>query len=355
MPFTFERFVALTAALAAAGSALHGCGSNAGSNSPATTEGRPNDAGSGGDGPLPGGGGAFSGGRVGDAGAGGSSDGVGGRETVTGGSWSGEGGEGGAGGESGAHDPGGSAAGTAGASTNAGADAGVNGGEAGASGGEGGAGSPDGTGGRVRRPGTGGYPASGGQAGAGEAGSGGVAGSGGEAGAANEVCYGEVGSPECWTLPYDECPKATWGSTMSDACYQNEIMLHDGAAAALIECFQEISVVDRCGAEMRPAIDECTRELASRACPTSAATEACTTGLVVDGEGTLPSPVANCTDGTLTTELCISALSVVSSYTLPDVARCADPTGEYSSIVSGTCAERIEECVFPHEPLYPWQ
>jgi hypothetical protein len=350
MPFTFERFVALTAALAAAGSALHGCSSNSDSNSQVATEGRPKDSGYGGDGPLAGAGGAASAGTIGDAGAGGSSDGVGGRDTPVGGSWSGEGG---VGGESGAQDPGGSDAGAAGVSNNASAGAATEGGAAGASGGEGGAGSNDGTGGR-RRSSTGGQPVSGGEGGTGEAGFGGEADSGGAAGAGSEVCYGQGENPGCWTLPEDECPLVDWDPMMA-SCYQHEVMLNAGAEAALIGCFQEIPLLDQCGTEMESAIDECIQEIASGACPTSAATEACTTGLVLDEGGTLPSPVANCTDGTLTTELCISALSVVSSYALPYVAGCADPTGEYSGIVTGTCAERIEKCVFPHDPLYPWQ
>jgi hypothetical protein len=142
---------------------------------------------------------------------------------------------------------------------------------------------------------------------------------------------------------------------MMATCYQHEYTLHSRAEEELIACFSEIQIADQCGPEIETAIDECIQEIASGACPTDAATEACTTGLVLDGGGTLPSPVDNCTDGTLTTELCISALSVVATYALPDVARCADPTGEYMETVTGTCAARVAECVFPNVPLYDWQ
>jgi hypothetical protein len=141
---------------------------------------------------------------------------------------------------------------------------------------------------------------------------------------------------------------------MMASCLQHEGTLHAGARDLLIGCFSEIQIADQCGSEIGIAIDQCIQEIASGACPTNAAEEACTTGLVLDGGGTLPSPVDNCTDGTLTTELCISALSVVASYSMAYVARCADPLGEYTT-VTGTCAERIEKCVFPDDPLYPWQ
>jgi hypothetical protein len=59
-----------------------------------------------------------------------------------------------------------------------------------------------------------------------------------------------------------------------------------------------------------------------------------------------------CTDGTLTQANCTTALSAVNSASLQDVVTCADPSGYYGHYFSGTCAERLQFCVFPHAQIY---
>jgi len=113
-----------------------------------------------------------------------------------------------------------------------------------------------------------------------------------------------------------------------------------------------VPITDACTVRAAVATDECERETLGRACPTAAASDACADGLDLGGS-VLPSPVVACDDGTLTLASCAKMLSTLAAGALENVVRCSDPAGEYGNVFSGTCAERLQQCIFPHGSLYP--
>ena len=313
MSISFERFVALTAALATASSVMAGCGDDDGTTNP----------GAGGTG-----GSAGKGGKAGRAGSGGTSAGAGsggkggtagkgaGGSSATGGfAGAGEGGEGAA------------AAGQAGMAAGSGGTS------------QGGSGGNEPTGGTSGESGTGGT-----LGGSGEAGQGGAGGV-----PPDEPCFGDEGLGYCFggpdgDIPSDECLSGPNPAFRS--CVYSESLLRAGVVDGHAACL--VPITDACTVRAAIATDECERETLRRACPTPAADDACANGL-----NTFPSPVVACSDGTLTLTSCAKMLSAVAPGALEDIVRCSDPAGEYGSVFSGTCAERLQQCIFPHAPLYP--
>lgn len=312
MSISFERFVALTAALAAASSVMAGCGDDDSTTNP----------GSGGKGGTAG--------KAGSAGRAGSSTGAG------------SGGKSGAGGKGGAPSTGGSA----------GAEEGGNG-AAPASAGEGGLPASGGTaqGGSSGNEPTAGAGAEGG-AGA-TPGSSGEAGQGGAGGAPEEPCFGDEGAGYCFGLPDGDVPSDECLSGPNPAfrsCVYSEALLRARVLDAHAACL--IPITDACTLRAAVATDECERETLRRACSTPQADDICANGFV-GSSSVLPSPVVACDDGTLTLATCAHMLSAVATAALENIVRCSDPAGEYGSVFSGTCAERLQQCIFPHGALYP--
>jgi hypothetical protein len=317
MRIAFDRFVALTAALAGAGSAVTACGSD-----PVSTQ-----AGTGGS--APNGGSAGKGGKGGTAGSAGRSTGAGGDG----------GGRAGAGGSSG-RNAGGSAGNDTGGSSGTGATT------SGSGGSDAGAGNDGGT------AGVGGI----GQGGEAPGGMGGEAGDGSEAGAGgapSDTCWGDLGIMDCsgLGLPSDECNfgrNPIWRS-----CTYGARDLRPGVLEGLGTCLASI-VDDSCTIEADEATYACETAAAAEACPTAEAAAACANGVSLGGGDTAPSPLAACTDGTLTLASCTELLSAVTLVALPEVVKCADPAGEYGGVLTGTCAERLHQCAFPRSAFYPW-
>lgn len=317
MSISFERFVALTAALATASSVMAGCGDDDGSTNPGT-------GGKGGT--------AGKGGSAGRAGKGGTSAGEG------------SGGKGGAGGKG------------SGGSMTSGGTAGE-GGEGAAAPAGGQAGTPSGTGGTAQGGSSGNEPTAGtpGESGAGGApANGGEAGQGGAGGApVEEPCFGDEGLGYCFGLPDGDVPSDECLSGPNPAfrsCVYSEGLLRAGVLDAHATCL--IPITDACTLRAAVATDECERETLRRACPTAAADDICANGIDLGGS-VLPSPLVACDDGTLTLTSCAKMLSAVATAELLDVVTCSDPAGEYGSVFSGTCVERLQQCIFPHGSLYP--
>jgi hypothetical protein len=310
MPIAFDRFVALTAALAGAGASVTGCGSD-----PVTHRG--GDAGSGGSKVS-----AGKGGKGGTAGAAGRS---------TGGTSSG--GKVGRGGSAG-RGTGGRAGAPIGGSENS-----ATGGAGGSTGGTSNGGSSGSSGGSS------GTDAQGGEAGDGMAGEAGAFAEGGAAGAPDDVCLGDVGISDCSTLglPTDECRSGR--NPVKLSCEAGTRFLRPGVLEGLGACLLGIGG-DACSVEAEQATAVCETSAAAAACPKPEAAQACQDGVILDGGGTIPSPLAVCTDGTLSLEGCTELLNVVTGASLPEVVLCADPAGEYSWLSAGTCAERLHLCTF---------
>lgn len=319
MSISFERFIGLTAALAAASTAVAGCGSD---DSPSASPA----GGSAGKGSAGKGGAAGKGGSAGKGGTSGKSGG-GTAGRATGGSSAmgnaGQGGEaalGGSGGTASGGRAGRGGAGTGGSSTGTGGNA-----EGGESGMQGTSGAP----------------------GAGEGGMTGEAGAG-----PVESCFGDEGVTRCGyltdPLPTDECLSGPNPAILS--CYYSEGLLRYGVLEGLGACLGQVT--DACTVRAAVATDACEKEALRRACVTAEAADVCENGLDLGGGSTLASPLSACDDGTLTLASCTQALSAITSGAYFDVVTCSDPASEYGSVFSGTCAERLQQCIFPHGPLY---
>jgi hypothetical protein len=111
---------------------------------------------------------------------------------------------------------------------------------------------------------------------------------------------------------------------------------------------------DACTGEAESKTYACENDVAQGACPTPEALDACANGIALEGGGTLASPLVACDDDTLTEESCTELLNAVNVAALPEVVHCADPAGEYAGTFTGSCAERLHHCVFPHSWMYPW-
>lgn len=317
MAISFDRFIALTAALATASSAIAGCDSD--------------------DDDLP----ATSGGSSGNSGG---SGGKGGR---AGGSAGGASGTGGSAASAGRHNDGGT---------------GARGGSMGISG-QGGETLLGGSGGE---PATSGTAGSAGQSGAGQAGAGETgagmggasAGAGTEAGAgaggAPELpCFGDEGVSDCnalpaGSLPSDEC---TSGPNMTIlSCFNAEPFVRPGVLEGLGACL--VPIPDACSDAAAAATLACENEAIERACPTTQAHDACQNGIDLGGGTTLASPLVACNDGTLTLTSCTQALSSLFSSELFNSVTCSDPANEFFPGFTGTCAELLHRCIFRHDPTY---
>ena len=354
MRIAFDRFVALTAALAGASAGVSACGSHGangefgtGGSGSAGIPGNGGGAGSGAGGTRPGSGSAKSNGS-----SGGSASTTGGIATSAGSA--------GEAGEAGSNTT--SEGGSGGSPPSAGGANDSSGGTGGASlageAGEGGTAEITHTGGKRATGGTakGGTASVGGAAGEGGAPMGGEAGSdgdqGGEGGASSEACLGDTGIDDCFALdlPSDECPG--W-SPVAISCYASTGGLRPGALEALGNCLIGITA-GACTSEAASATYACEEDVARRACPAPEALDACANGIALQGGGTVASPLVACNDATLTQESCTELLNAVNLSALPEVVTCADPAGEYGGDFSGTCAERLHNCVFPHSWLYAW-
>lgn len=315
MRIAFERFAALTAALATVGGALSACSSDNSGDQP------------GAGGTVKSAGGASSGGKNSGGKAG---------SSMTGGSHSGGASETGGTNEGGAS--GGSTTNTSGGSSN---EAGVSGWAGAESAGATGASSGGATSG-----GNGGL--TGGESSAGSAGDNAA----GAAGAPNEACLGDVGIADCsgLGLPTDECTDL---NPLLLSCVFSVQDLRQGVLQGLGQCLLSLTT-PLCTIETEDAVVACETQAAARACPTEAASDACANGISLQGGGTIAAPLSVCTDGTLTQQNCEQMLSAVTPMALPEVAKCADPAGEYGYISNGTCVERLHSCLFPHRSLYPW-
>lgn len=332
MAILFERFIALTAALATASAAVAGCGDDADSSATGARAGRGGKQGQGGSAHQGGSGalGGMSGKATGGQGASGgtSSQGAGGtlgargggagagQSAGTGGSAMGGSGTGGS--ETGGSETGGSETGGSGTggSMNAGA------------------------GGTDLEAGEGGMAGVAGEAGAGGEGAPGGAGAGG---APDESCFGDEGVSDCLSfpageLPTDECPSGPNPALLS--CWYSQDSLRPGVLEGLGECL--VQVTDACTFRAAEATNDCENEMLARACPTQAAIDLCDTGMDAGGE-TWPAPALGCTDGSLTKQSCTRALSTLQSSYISIMVACA-----LSTTFSGTCAERLHQCIFPH-------
>jgi len=313
MRIAFDRFVALTAALAGTGGAVSACGSD-----PVTHSSAGGRAGSSGNG-----------------GKGGSSAGTAGRSPGAGGDGGGRAGNGGSAGRS----AGGNAGAPRGGSAGSGAMAGSGGSTAGAG--------NDGSGGSA------GTVGQGGEAGDAMGGEAGALAEGGAGGAPNDVCLADAGISDCsgLGLPSDECNLGR--NPLWRSCTYGAGDLRAGVLEGLGACLLSI-VDDSCTVEADEATYACETSVAAAACPRTEAAEACANGVPLQGGGTITAPLAACTDGTLTQDNCSELLNAVTPAALAEVVRCSDPAGEYSFVSAGTCVERLHACVFPRSGFYPW-
>jgi hypothetical protein len=327
MAISFERFLTLTAALAAASASVGGCGGDDDATaSPAGgSAGKTNSGGT-------------SAGKAGAASGGQSAGG-----TSAGGKGGARGGGSGTGGSSGISGAGGEATESGGAGAGA-----------------------TGTGGSsiAGRGGVSGSENNGGESNAGVNGSLGGVSNGGEAGdhsggagaggADEGPCFGDIGAADCFSLtagdlPSDEC--STGMNPEMRSCLYSQTMLRPGVIDGLGSCL--VPITDPCTIGSADATDGCERAALRRACPNAEGADACANGIDLGGGTILPSPTAVCTDGTLTQTSCTRALSALNSDALQAVVSCADPAGYYGHYFSGTCAERLQFCVFPHADIYP--
>ncbi len=323
MAISFERFLTLTAALAAASASMAGCGGDDDATaSPAGgSAGKTNSGGT-------------SAGKAGAASGGQSTGGTSAGGKGTGGARAGGSGTGGAAGEATESGGAGSGATETGGSATAGRG-GVSGSEN--NGGESNAGVSGSLGG----------VSNGGEAGDHSGGAG--------AGGTDEgPCFGDVGPADCFSLtagdlPSDEC--STGMNPEMRSCVYSQSLLRPGVIDGLGSCL--VPITDPCTIGAADATDSCERTALRRACPNSEGADACANGIDLGGGTILPSPTAVCTDGTLTQTSCARALSAVNSDALQAVVTCADPAGYYGHYFSGTCAERLQFCVFPHASIYP--
>jgi hypothetical protein len=331
MRIAFDRFVALTAALAGAGGTLSACGAE----DPVTEPGTGGNVSAGTPGKGGGAGKSVGGARSSGGSAGKSNGNSGSSSSNTGGSANNDGG---------ANDDGGSGGNSAGRGGSSGSSS-----TGGANPGSGGTG----VAGMLGEAGDGGAAGSTGASGEGGAPMSGGAGQGGEGGASSDACLGDTGIANCYGLglPSDECTYY-WNPLMI-SCYASTGGLRAGALAGLGACLLDITD-DACTSEAETATYACEVDVAQRACPASEAVDACANGVELEGGGTVASPLVACDDGTLTQESCSGLLNAVNLAALPTVVACADPAGEYGGVFSGTCAERLHHCVFPHAWFYPW-
>jgi len=334
MSISFERFLTLTAALAAASAGMTGCGGDDDATAAPT--------------------GGTSAGKTsaGGAGAGKSGAASGGRSTGgTSAAGKGAGGRGGGAGISAGGSSGTSASGAAGeAPESGGAGAGAQGSGGSKTGGRGGVSGSENNGGESNAGvggSLGGVPNGGGEAGDHSAGAGG-------AGVDEGPCFGDVGATDCFSLsagdlPSDEC--STGMNPPMRSCLYSQTLLRPGVIDGLGSCL--VPITDPCTIGSADATDVCERRALRRACPNSEGADACANGIDLGGGNVLPSPTVVCTDGTLTQTNCTTALSAVTADALADVVACADPAGDYGHYFSGTCAQRLQFCVFPHAQIYP--
>lgn len=320
MAISFERFLTLTAALAAASASMAGCGGDddaTATPSGGTSAGKMSAGGT----------------SAGKAGAGRGGQSTGGSGARGGGAGNGTGGSGGTStaGEGGEESGG---AGAGGQSTGGSATGGISGSES--NGGENSAGAGASQGG-VSNGGAGGEP------------------SGAGAGGADEgPCFGDVGAADCSSLsagdlPSDEC--VTGRNPAERSCVYSESWLRPGVLDGLGSCL--VPITNPCTIGAADATDACERTALRRACPNTAAADACAHGIDLGGGDVLASPTAACNDGTLTQASCTTALSAVTPEALENIVACADPNGTYGDLFAGTCAERMQFCVFPHASIYP--